>query len=413
MRPIQDARQSRTIPTCSRAPEQKAPVKNNEAWLEETYEAATGRALPKTIGLEQSLALARSAVAQQAGLQKLVAASGASAISPDAIATGSLKAISTAFKAVAGPIGLALMHSITGPGGDSVMQSLFNTGEAINEKHHASLALEFVREGGENALDDIRRRALQRVPGGQGKDYRMALLRELYSPPGGAFHKFDRYRIMMQQGEAPVARQLLKDVAKDKPISLTFPGSGSLPLTVDLLSIELGDDFPEVRTNLIDIDPEAIDITRRMLDVKEKLGIQRPGTQRLFTGDAGQFEYRTGPSQSEKEIETDVLFLAAALPTSVTGAVVRNAGSVDSRARQVPTVMGRSALGLSQKLYEPLDFAEFQRQGLEVEYQAHPIQHLLNETVMVEPTERDKVLLMDEEVVNSLYGFRRGPGSIA
>ena len=385
----------------------EAQPSNGDDWLKEKYEATTGHPLPVFESDQECMQRAVKAMAERRKLEQLVDSKGVGAIDPDAIATGSLKAISTAFKTVGGPIGLALMHSITGPGGDAVMQKIFNAGEASNEKHHARRALDFVEQGGEKALDDIKSRALKRAPKGEGKEYRMALLQELYSPPGKPFHKFDRYRIMMQQGEAPVARSLLANADKNRPKSLSFPGSGSLPLTVDLLSIELSDDYPQVKTNLIDIDPEAVEISRRMLKVKEDLGIQPPGSQRIYQGDASAYQYRTGEARSETEISTDILFLAAALPTEGTASVVKSATDPNEPERQVQAVMGRSAEGLSQKLYEPLDFAEFKRQGLEVEYQAHPVQHLLNGSVNPEAHSRDKTLLMDHEVVNSLYGFRR------
>ena len=380
---------------------------DTEDWLKEKYEATTGQALPAFESDQECMKRAVEAMAERRKLEQLVDSKGVGAIDPDAIATGSLKAISTAFKTIGGPIGLALMHSITGPGGDAVMQKIFNAGEASNEKLHARKALDFVEQGGEQALNDIKSRALKRAPKGEGKEYRMALLQELYSPPGKPFHKFDRYKIMMEQGEAPVARSLLANADKSLPKSLSFPGSGSLPLTVDLLSIELSEDYPQVRTNLIDIDPEAVEISRRMLTVKEELGIQPPGSQKIYEGDASAFQYRTGEARSEKEISTDILFLAAALPTEVTASVVRSATDHKEPERQVQAVMGRSAEGLSQKLYEPLDFEEFKRQGLDVEYQAHPVQHILNGSIKPEAHNRDRTLLMDHEVVNSLYGFRR------
>ena len=393
-----------------KAPQAVSVSLDTEDWLKEKYEATTGHSLPAFESDQECMQRAMKAMAERSKLEHLVNSKGVAAIDPDAIATGSLKAISTAFKTVGGPIGLALMHSITGPGGDAVMQKIFNAGEASNEKYHARMALDFVEQGGEKALEDIKKRALKRAPKGEGKEYRMALLQELYSPPGKPFHKFDRYKIMMQQGEAPVARSLLADADKNSPKSLSFPGSGSLPLTVDLLSIELSDDYPQVKTNLIDIDPEAVEISHRMLKVKEELGIQPPGSQRIYQGDASAFQYRTGEARSDKEIPTDILFLAAALPTEVTAGVVKRATAPEEPERQVQAVMGRSAEGLSQKLYEPLDFEGFKRQGLVVEYQAHPVQHILNGSVKPDTAVRDKILLMDHEVVNSLYGFRRAEG---
>lgn len=96
---------------------------------------------------------------------------------------------------------------------------------------------------------------------------------------------------------------LTRHIASFEKKYITFPGSGSLPLSGIMLHITTG-----ANINLIDIDPDAVQQSRRLITNLEKLGLVKPGGIKVIEGNITDMRYqksnleRGHPTQTAGEI---------------------------------------------------------------------------------------------------------------
>ncbi len=284
------------------------------------------------------------------------------------------------------------------PGLGQELIDLCQLGESEMEKSYSRKAAEWFRQDPEGAVSEVRRRALE-VVGEEAEPRRLAieLLRQIYSPPGHKpFPYLDNYVDMVMQAEAPIASKLLSGKAPN----LTFTGSGAMDLTADLMLIELGSTHPNLTVTEVDLDGEALELAQALTAFKEAAGAVPPGRKRFVEGDAAAFRY-TNQVQREGEIQTDLLFLAAALPTDVRNSIL---AQLSRDGQPVQGLMVRDSPGLTgQLLYPPTDLEALEQAGYQPVHQAHPIHQLLNGEVILWPGE-GSLAPVSHEIVNSTIG---------
>jgi hypothetical protein len=160
---------------------------------------------------------------------------------------------------------------------------------------------------------------------------------------------------------------------------MTFVGSGALPLTGFVNHIISG-----CKVNLIDSDPEAVELSRKLRNHLELLGVLKREAVSIYIEDGNQVHYG-GPRKNEAErlkhrgqnfklghshytfadgefqsrdnedvryIPTDILYIASLIPTNVKKSIMKNLE--ENHKDSVPVCIVRSARGLSSMLYEPI-----------------------------------------------------------
>ncbi len=164
---------------------------------------------------------------------------------------------------------------------------------------------------------------------------------------------------------------------------MTFVGSGALPLTGFVNQIITG-----CNVNLIDVDPEAVELSQKLRTHLEFLGVlekdavsvyiehgnqvhyggPREDGDRLshrgqrFVVDGQHFNFNTKGELSSRESEdlkyipTDILYIASLIPNNIKRGMVKNLE--ENKIDPVPVTIVRSARGLSSMLYEPIHEAE-------------------------------------------------------
>jgi len=164
---------------------------------------------------------------------------------------------------------------------------------------------------------------------------------------------------------------------------MTFVGSGALPLTGIMNNIVTG-----CKVNLVDFDPEAVDISRKLITYLELLGVIETNAIKIYGADARDVHYG-GPRKNEVDrstfagevlrgaayttidasgntgvskkdllyVPTDILYVAGLIPNYVKDAVLLNLEH--NQIDPVKTMMVRSARGLSAMLYESVQEGAF------------------------------------------------------
>lgn len=160
---------------------------------------------------------------------------------------------------------------------------------------------------------------------------------------------------------------------------MTFVGSGALPLTGFVNHIISG-----CKINLIDSDPEAVELSQKLRNHLELLGVLKREAVSIYIEDGNQVHYG-GPRKNEAErlkhrgqnfklgyphhsfangefqsrenedvryIPTDILYIASLIPTDVKKSIMKNLE--ENHKDSVPVCIVRSARGLSSMLYEPI-----------------------------------------------------------
>ncbi len=159
---------------------------------------------------------------------------------------------------------------------------------------------------------------------------------------------------------------------------MTFVGSGALPLTGFVNQIVTG-----CKVNLIDVDPEAVELSQKLRTHLEFLGVLDKDTVSVYIEHGNQVHYG-GPrddadrvthrgqrfisnkphyryvgdklTEREKEdvkyIPTDILYIASLIPNDIKKSIIRNLE--ENKLDPVPVAVVRSARGLSSMLYEPI-----------------------------------------------------------
>lgn len=92
---------------------------------------------------------------------------------------------------------------------------------------------------------------------------------------------------------------LVKNIDSLEGKYFTFLGGGSLPVSGILLHIHTG-----AKINLIDLDPEAITLSRRLIENLEKLGIIESGAIQVYFGDAKEMRYQKPLTKNADELIT-------------------------------------------------------------------------------------------------------------
>lgn len=159
---------------------------------------------------------------------------------------------------------------------------------------------------------------------------------------------------------------------------MTFVGSGALPLTGFVNQIVTG-----CKVNLIDVDPEAVELSQKLRTHLEFLGVLDKDTVSVYIEHGNQVHYG-GPrddadrvthrgqrfisdrphyryvgnklTEREKEdikyIPTDILYIASLIPNDIKKSIIRNLE--ENKLDPVPVAVVRSARGLSSMLYESI-----------------------------------------------------------
>lgn len=162
---------------------------------------------------------------------------------------------------------------------------------------------------------------------------------------------------------------------------MTFVGSGSLPLTGIMNHIVSG-----CKVNLVDSDPEAVEISNKFITYLESLGVVKPGAIKVYRTNGEEVHYggprkgferadhagRVHPEthytlddqghwqEGKKDkvyVPTDILYIAGLVPTEGKNTILHNV--VEDKSDPVQHVMVRSARGLSRLLYEPVENGPF------------------------------------------------------
>lgn len=272
--------------------------------------------------------------------------------------------------------------------------------ETEMERHFARRVLAWA-ESNQAALAEVREGARVRTTcraGGLSENvrYRLELLRGLMTGGPDAFPYFTNYKQMMVQGEAPLVSFLLGPGRSAARVA--FLGSGPLDLSADLLAILAGE-LP-VQVLSVDRDPVAVELSRRLLAVKEELGIFAPGVKTVVEADAAHLTFKAGDSAGPQ----DLVFLASMLGDPVRKAVVKNC-----RTAGVGAMVTRDAAGLvGDILYSPVGHEDFERAGYPFTACTVPMHQVLNGTGR--PPARTH-WLVPREVLNCAWGGTLSPAA--
>ena len=194
---------------------------------------------------------------------------------------------------------------------------------------------------------------------------------------------------------------------------MTFVGSGALPLTGLMNHIISG-----CKINLVDRDPEAVDISRKFVTYLELLGVLEKDAVKVYTSEGADIHYG-GPSRDLERgqyagearynaphvelqadgrlnkttknkiyVPTDILYIAGLIPNKDKQTMMLNLENNDQD--PVRNIMVRSARGLSRMLYEPVKNEAFEQNSY---YASHgtlvPERHLLPYTKPLEAYKED------------------------
>lgn len=186
----------------------------------------------------------------------------------------------------------------------------------------------------------------------------------------------------------------------DDEIWVAFCGSGALPLTGIMLTA-----FENVRVTLIDVDAEAVAVSRALIAKWEREGVIERGRIKVMHADAGEvvFDGRRG-RRREGAVRVDVVFIAALIENGVKEQMVQAVGRGGGAA---PLVVVRTAHGLTARVA----YFESWRQRLGAYMKmiavVVPRTHVREDGGVVDERDGDvRVELFDERILNSLevYG---------
>ncbi|GAB0490413.1 hypothetical protein MMPV_001650 [Pyropia vietnamensis] len=219
-----------------------------------------------------------------------------------------------------------------------------------------------------------------------------------------------------------------KEAGTAPGLRLAFCGSGPLPLTGCLLAAA----GAAASVTLIDIDPSAVAVSSRLLDLWTAAGALRGGSVSVLCADATRVAFavdpesvaaRSPPPDTIARVAADVVFVAALLPTAAKTAIAARmaaAASIGPPAAATPVMAVRTAHGLTADLtYEASGRATLSRLlpfvGVVVP-RTHeaPVAAAAASGGGVRGEDPDEVLgWFPSEVLNSmeLYGGGRGRGA--
>lgn len=230
---------------------------------------------------------------------------------------------------------------------------------------------------------------------------------------------YTRNYVSMVQKEAEVIRShvyrrvgaedgINDGTASHKDFCIAFCGSGPLPLTGILLAVSM-----DASVTLIDNDPEAVRLSRLLIENWEMRRIIQPNQVRVVCADGGKVRFfRTAHkyetrqvSSLVKSVQCDVLFVAALIPNATKEEIAEN---VSEMRHDGPVVVLRTAHGLTARL------AYFQiRRHVMTRYLdfiglVSPIVHDLGNGYIVDDDVRP-MGFFSEEILNSLelYQWRK------
>lgn len=147
---------------------------------------------------------------------------------------------------------------------------------------------------------------------------------------------------------------------------MTFVGSGALPLTGFMNHILTG-----CKVNLVDIDEDAVALSRKLVTRLEALGVLEKDAVKVYAAPAsgvhyggadagGGYGHKAGETMPDGKIHvpTDVIYIAGLIPNEAKAALMADLET--NKSEPVRTMMVRSARGLSRLLYEPVNNAAFE-----------------------------------------------------
>jgi hypothetical protein len=277
------------------------------------------------------------------------------------------------------------------------------------ERHFATKALEWLDRDPAAAEEIILFRVERELEGRFSPDAlhengtevatarRIETLRALLSPPGTGFPYVDNYVQMVGQGEAAMLFDMATRCNVASP-RVAFLGSGSLDLSTDLLVINGHQRGLPLFVESIDTDPIAIELSLRLLEYKERLGVLPPGRKFVRLADAASLNYARQPGDIDA-VEADFVFMAAMLPNHTCRDILT---SCSIQQHPVHGVLARDAFGLvGELLYDRRDLSLFEEHGFPLCYGSHPLHQLMNGNVPRLPEVATRTV--SPEVVNSTW----------
>lgn len=178
------------------------------------------------------------------------------------------------------------------------------------------------------------------------------------------FPYVDHYvRLVAAEAAALSAVQAIRsypgnEAGTTRGLRLAFCGSGPLPLTGCLLAAA----GAAASVTLIDIDPSAVAVSSRLLDVWAAAGALRRSSVTVLCADATRVAFaadpesesgRPAPPDTVAQVAADVVFVAALLPTAAKTAIATRMAAVASTgspAAAAPVIAVRTAHGLTADL---------------------------------------------------------------
>jgi Nicotianamine synthase protein len=256
------------------------------------------------------------------------------------------------------------------------IRQMCHVGESALERFYATKILDWLDRDFEAALKTITSKVNSRLKGQFSQSeliegnssveraHRIETLRALLSPPHYEFPYIDNYLVMVAQGEFALLRSLVSQL-EQSTLRVALVGSGALDLTSDIFLIEGNSNGFPLSFISIDRDPKCVELSQRLLEYKERLGILSKGQKKILLADASKLSYTGGISDKNVEnnniVTVDVVFLAAMLSNQVCQEILESTSNLPM---PVQGVMVRDGVGLvGELLYARRDLQKFAHYG--------------------------------------------------
>ncbi|CDF77505.1 unnamed protein product [Chondrus crispus] len=198
---------------------------------------------------------------------------------------------------------------------------------------------------------------------------------------------------------------VLQDGGLIRRLQIAFCGSGPLPLTGILLAVIMDADI-----TLIDCDPEAVRVSRKLIQNWEQRHIITPGQIKVICADGGQVRFLgnncshgTGEmSRKMPSVKCDVFFLAALVPNATKEEIAQN---VSAMREDGPLVVLRTAHGLTARLAYFRNRRHIMTRYLDFIGLVAPKTHDLGDGTIVDDDVRP-IAFFSPEILNSLELFQ-------
>lgn len=181
----------------------------------------------------------------------------------------------------------------------------------------------------------------------------------------------------------------------DDEMWVAFCGSGALPLTGIVMTA-----FANVRVTLIDVDEEAVSVSRALIKKWESEDVIERGRINVIHGDAADMVFDGRWGRSRGGMRVDVVFIAALIENEVKERMFR---ALASRKYEAPLVVLRTAHGLTARLAYFESCRERLCEYMRMIAVVVPRTHVREDGGVVDEREGDlRVELFDRRILNSL-----------